>query len=79
MQISEEQLRSSYSEMGQSVLIGEIIHDSLGKAIDYVVTDVNPTHELITGRKRNRIVGKKSSELCRVEAPLNRYLHTYIC
>ena len=77
MQVNEEQLRFSYSEMNQSVLIGEIIHDSLGKAKDYVVTDVNPAHELITGRKRDRIVGKKSSELCRVEVPLNRYLHIF--
>ncbi|GEM_PF-616700 len=72
---SEEKYQSLYSAMSEGVALHEIIYDSEGNAVDYVLTDVNPSFESITGLTKEKAIGRKASELYGTgEAP---YLDIY--
>lgn len=66
---SEKKYHSLYSSMSEGVAIHEIIYDSHQKAVDYLITDVNPAYEEITGLKRSEVVGRKASELYGTKKP----------
>jgi PAS domain S-box-containing protein len=59
---SEERLRSLYHSMTEGLVNHELVYDN-GVAVDYVIVDVNPAFERITGLEREQAVGKKASEL----------------
>ncbi len=72
---SEYRLSSVYASMSDGLAIHDVIYDSSGAAIDYIITDVNPTFEKITGLKKDATLGKNASEVYSVkEAP---YLDIY--
>lgn len=72
---SEEKFSSLYSAMTEGVALHDIVCDETGKAVDYVITDVNPAFEKYTGLKKENSKGKKASELYGTgEAP---YLEVY--
>ena len=72
---SEEKFSRLYSSMVEGVALHEVVSDGSGKAIDYVMTDVNPAFELITGLSRLDTIGGKASEVYGTgEAP---YLDIY--
>ena len=60
---SEEKFRSLYSSITEGVAIHKVLYDSSHEAVDYIITDVNPAYENITGLKRSEVIGKKASEL----------------
>ena len=60
---SEEKFRSLYSSMTEGVAIHKVLYNSSHEAVDYIITDVNPAYENITGLKRSEVIGKKASEL----------------
>jgi PAS domain S-box-containing protein len=61
--------------MAEGVALHEIIYDQSGEAVDYVVTDVNPSYEQILGVKGDEAVGSRGSDLYGAgEAP---YLDAY--
>jgi PAS domain S-box-containing protein len=71
---SEERLRTLYSSMNEGLAIHEVVYED-GRAIDYIVTEVNPAYEKITGLTRVSMVGHPASELYDThEAP---YLKIY--
>ncbi len=41
----------------------QILTDSLGKAVDFVFLDINPTFEVMTGLNKDQILGKKITEI----------------
>ena len=60
---SEEKYHSLYSSMNEGVALHEIIYNSHQEAVDYVIMDINPAYEEITGLKISEVVGMKASEL----------------
>ncbi|MDP2931651.1 MAG: MEDS domain-containing protein [Chloroflexota bacterium] len=72
---SEQKFRSLYFTMSEGVCLHEIIYDESGKAVDYRILDVNPAYESITGLKRERVIGRKASELYGTGEP--PYLEIY--
>lgn len=53
---------SLYNSMSEGLAIHEIIYDPTGKAEDYIICDVNPAFETITGLEKKKIIGKKATE-----------------
>lgn len=60
---SEMKFSALYSSMIEGVAFHNVVYDGSGKAVDYVITDVNPSYEKITGLSKKRAIGKKASEL----------------
>ena len=75
LQSSEKKFSALYSSMIEGVVLHDIVYDSSGKAVDYVITDVNPSYQEITGLSKNQVVGKKASELYGTGEP--PYLNVY--
>ncbi len=59
---SEKRLKSLYESMNDGMAIHEIIYLN-DKPVDYIITEINPAYEKITGLSRNSTIGKKASEL----------------
>jgi len=66
---SEKKYYSLYSSMSEGVALHEITYDGLGKAVDYIILDVNPAFESIIGIKKEKAVGSKASELYETGKP----------
>ena len=60
---SERRFSTLYSSMTEGVAQHEVVHDSTGHPIDYIIWDVNPAFEAITGLSKDKVVGKKASEI----------------
>jgi len=72
---SERKLSEIYSSMSEGLAVHELIFDTNGKAVDYILTEVNPSYEAITGIKKADAVGRKATEIYSLEtAP---YLDIY--
>ena len=72
---SEQKLSEIYASMSEGLAIHELIFDSNGKAVDYLMLEVNPAYEKITGIHQQDVVNRKATELYSVEeAP---YLDIY--
>ena len=63
LQKSEKKFRSLFVSMTEGVCFHEIIHNKSGKAVDYIILDVNPAYESSTGLKKKTVVGKRASEV----------------
>jgi PAS domain S-box-containing protein len=72
---SEKKYHSLHSSMSEGVALHEITYDGLGKAVDYIILDVNPAFESIIGIKKEKAVGSKASELYETGKP--PYLEIY--
>ena len=59
---NEKRYRSLYESMNDGLAIHEMIYLN-NEPIDYIITDINPAYEKITGLSRNSTIGKKASEL----------------
>jgi PAS domain S-box-containing protein len=60
---TEWKYHNLYSAMNEGCTICEVIFDGAGKAVDFVIRDVNAAYEANTGLARNEVVGRKASEL----------------
>ena len=69
LKISEDKYHSLYSSMSEGVAIHEIIYNSEHNPVDYVIVDINPSYEKITGLKKSDAVGMKASELYGTSKP----------
>lgn len=58
-----------FDNMLEGVAVHEIVYDSSNNAVDYVIIDVNPAYENITGFKREEVLGKKASAIYNVDIP----------
>jgi PAS domain S-box-containing protein len=72
---SEEKLSALHASMAEGVALHEIIYDELDNPVDYVITDVNPSFEKITGFSREKVLGQKASEIYGINEP--PYLDVY--
>ena len=75
MRESEEKLSALYASMVEGVALHEIIYDESENPVDYVITDINPSYEKITGLSREKALGQKASELYGINEP--PYLDVY--
>ncbi len=67
---SEEKYRSLFLSTNDGVALHELVVDSSGHPVDYILLDVNPIFEQITGLKRETVVGKRATEVYQqVQAP----------
>ncbi len=72
---SDEKYRSLYASMREGLALHEMLYNEAGEAIDYVIQDINPAYETLTGLTRQQGVGRKASELYGTGAP--PYLDIY--
>lgn len=73
--ITEGKYRSLYALMNEGMALHQIVYDDTGNPIDYLILDVNPAFEKITGLKKENIIGKKATEIYKItKAP---YLDIY--
>jgi PAS domain S-box-containing protein len=72
---SRRRLSDIYASMSEGMVLHEIVYDDSGRAVDYLITEVNPAFENITGIRRRDAVGKKATAVYdKDEAP---YLDIY--
>jgi PAS domain S-box-containing protein len=72
---SEQRFGSLVTSMTEGVALHSLVYDAQGQAADYVILDVNPAFEAITGLSRDQAVGRKASEVYGTGQP--PYLETY--
>ncbi|MFA5035037.1 MAG: PAS domain S-box protein [Candidatus Margulisiibacteriota bacterium] len=60
---SEARFRSLYDSMNEGMAVHQLINDQQGNPIDYVLQDVNPAFERLTGIKKAQAVGQKATKL----------------
>lgn len=72
---SEEKLSALYASMVEGVSLHEIVYDNEGNPLDYIITDVNPSYEKITGLSRDKASGQRASALYGTNEP--PYLDIY--
>ena len=75
---SESRFVDLYSSMTEGVAFHEIIYDTSGKAVDYVITGVNPAYERVTGLCKIDAVGKRASELYGTGDATNLYIYAQV-
>lgn len=73
---SENKFRSLYSSMAEGVAIYDVLYDSDGNIVDYIITDINPAYEKILGLKRKEVIGQKSTVIYGLNKP--PYLDLYL-
>ncbi|MGB9980521.1 PAS domain S-box protein [Methanobacterium sp.] len=66
--IMENRLKA-FDNMLEGVAIHEVIYDSFNEAVDYIIIDVNPAYEDITGFKKENVLGKKASTIYNKDTP----------
>ncbi len=72
---SEKKYHSLYSAMNEGVALHEIVYNSRGEAVDYVVTDVNNSYETLVGLSEEEVIGRKASDIYGMDKP--PYLDIY--
>lgn len=70
LRLSEEKFSSLFLSLKEAACLGEVVCDGAGKPIDYLVTDINPAFETITGIAKENIVGRKASETATCQLPV---------
>ncbi|MBS3909976.1 MAG: SpoIIE family protein phosphatase [Actinobacteria bacterium] len=72
---SEDKYRNLFTSMNEGAILHEVIYDKDGRAVDYLIKDVNPRFESILGIKPADAEGKRATALYGTdEAP---YLDVY--
>ena len=73
---SENKYRTLFSSMNEGAVLHEIIYDREGNPQDYIIIEVNPAFELITGLKKEDVIGKKATEIYKDTPYLDIYSET---
>lgn len=63
LRASEARFRALFAALDEGVALHELVLDAAGEPVDYVVLDVNPACERMTGVSREQAVGRRASEL----------------
>ena len=75
LRASETRFRSLYDSMNEGMAVHQMIRDQQGKPIDYIIQDINPAFEMITGLTKELTIGRKATEVYKAkDAP---YLEQY--
>ncbi len=60
---SESRYRTLFNEMNEGFVLSEVVYDNAGRAVNFVILDVNPAFERLAGLRRERTVGKTMTEV----------------
>ena len=60
---SEARYRELFDAMGEGYVVGQMIYDSEGRAVDYRITEANDGFERLTGIPREKALGEKISQV----------------
>jgi PAS domain S-box-containing protein len=60
---NQKQIETFFSKIGEGFAYCKIITDSGGKPVDWLYLDVNESYERINGADRNKVVGRKATEV----------------
>lgn len=60
---SREQLSKLFTSMTNGFAIHEVVRDADGKVVDYIIMEVNPAYEKLTGLGRAAVLGKRVKEV----------------
>lgn len=63
LRASEAKFRSLFEHMSESVTVDEIVFDSAGYPIDWIVRDINPAYERIFQIPREQAIGQRATVL----------------
>ena len=70
---AENKFDSDYNDLfknlNEGVAVNELIYDKSGRAVDYIVRQINPAYEKITNKKAVNVIGKRATEVYNVETP----------
>ncbi len=66
---SEEKYRTLFSTVEHGIALHEIVYNSKGEPEDYLILDVNPAYEVITGLTMAQAVGNRASKLYKLGEP----------
>ena len=67
--ISNFELGLLFENMSEEFSIHELIYDGTGKAVDYVILEVNSVYEKNLNTKREKAVGSRASDLYGIAKP----------
>ncbi|WP_292518665.1 PAS domain S-box protein [Methanoculleus sp.] len=67
---SKERYQQVFASMGMGFALNEMVYDSGGRPVDYLVLDVDPAYERAMGSRRDRIVGRRFTEIYPGTEPL---------
>jgi len=60
---AENRYRRLFENMREAVAVDQLVYDTEGNPVDWLVTDVNPAYEEVLAIPRERAVGRRASEL----------------
>jgi len=60
---SESKFSMLFNSMSEGVALHEIVYDDTGKAIDYILLNINPAYEMIIGQKASQVIGRLATQL----------------
>jgi PAS domain S-box-containing protein len=60
---AEDRYRRLFENMREAVAVDQIVYDTEGNPVDWLVTDVNPAYEEVLAIPREQAVGRRASEL----------------
>ena len=66
---SEASFRKLFDNMVEGVALHEMVHDEAGRAVDYVIRDVNPAFSRQVGIERGKAIGVPAGELYGAASP----------
>jgi len=75
---SEEKLSTLFDSMTEMVMMNELVFNEQGEAIDYRITDCNPSFTAIIGIEKEEIIGKLGSEIFQNEASVNLSIYAKV-
>lgn len=61
--INEDRYRGLFNAMDSGFALNEVINDKEGQPVDYRFIEVNPAFEKISGQAREKLLGKRASEV----------------
>jgi len=70
LRASEERYHSLHTAMGEGMALHELVCDAAGQPVDYVLLDMNPAFETLTGLRRAAVLGHRASEVYGGEVPM---------
>ncbi|MGC4117402.1 MAG: PAS domain S-box protein [Myxococcales bacterium] len=63
LRASEQKHRGLFEHMNEAIVIDELVVDERGAPVNWRVVDVNPAYERLTGRSRDALVGRLTTEI----------------
>jgi len=77
--ISNFDLGLLFENMSEEFSINELIYDRTGKAVDYIILEVNSVYENNQNTKREKVVGCHASDLIGIAKPPHLGIYSRCC